>query len=47
MIVALPGLFSSFLRTVYHGLFALPLAVIDKLCSVIMAIVGHLLYYFL
>ena len=30
----------------HHGLFAFPLGVIDRLWSVIVAIPGHLLYYF-
>ena len=28
--------------TVFHGLFAIPLDVIGRLCSVIVALLGHL-----
>ena len=31
--------------TVCHGLFTFPLGVIGRLCSVIVALSGHLLYY--
>ena len=44
----LAALFSSVcgMCTVCHGLFALPLGVICRLCSVIVAIPGHVLYIF-
>ena len=34
------------MHTVYHGLFTIPFEVIDRLCLVIVAIAGQLLYYF-
>ena len=36
-----------FMCAVSHGLFALPLGVIGRLCSVIVAILGHLHNYFI
>ena len=35
------------MRIVRHNLFALPLDIIGRLCSVIVVLSGHLLYYFL
>ena len=33
------------LCTVYHGLFALPIGVIGRLCYVIVVLPGHLYYF--